>query len=39
MNIKSINNNNKKNAVDAMSLKIPKTNQKKIKSKSKLKGK
>lgn len=30
MNIKSINNNNKKNAVDAMSLKIPKTKQKKI---------
>ena len=29
MNIKSINNN-KKNAVDAMSLKIPKTKQKKI---------
>lgn len=28
MNIKSINN--KKNAVDAMSLKIPKTKQKKI---------
>ena len=28
MNIKSFNNNNKKNAVDAMSLKIPKTKQK-----------